>query len=62
MPLPEPCMLRLPCPHPPPSHSPQVPVPEPGKYRVILDSDAWDFGGRGRVGHDVDHFTQVRIS
>lgn len=29
----------------------------PGKYRVALDSDAWDFGGRGRVGHDVDHFT-----
>ncbi|KAL5557734.1 hypothetical protein UlMin_033945 [Ulmus minor] len=29
----------------------------PGKYRVALDSDALDFGGRGRVGHDVDHFT-----
>lgn len=29
----------------------------PGKYRVALDSDAWEFGGRGRVGHDVDHFT-----
>ncbi|EFN60069.1 hypothetical protein CHLNCDRAFT_33566 [Chlorella variabilis] len=29
----------------------------PGKYRVILDSDAWDFGGAGRVGHDVDHFS-----
>lgn len=37
----------------------QVPVPEPGKYRVVLDSDAWDFGGKGRVGHDVDHFSQV---
>ncbi|KAI7843063.1 hypothetical protein COHA_003235 [Chlorella ohadii] len=35
----------------------QVPVPEPGRYRVALDSDAWDFGGPGRVGHDVDHFT-----
>lgn len=21
----------------------------PGKYRVALDSDAWDFGGQGRV-------------
>ena len=40
--------------------SPQVPVPEPGRYRVTLDSDAWDFGGPGRVGHDVDHFTSVR--
>ncbi|KAL2895575.1 1 4-alpha-glucan-branching enzyme 1 chloroplastic/amyloplastic [Bienertia sinuspersici] len=29
----------------------------PGKYRVALDSDALEFGGRGRVGHDVDHFT-----
>lgn len=29
----------------------------PGKYRVVLDSDALEFGGYGRVGHDVDHFT-----
>lgn len=29
----------------------------PGKYRAALDSDAWEFGGLGRVGHDVDHFT-----
>ncbi|KAL9312514.1 hypothetical protein ACSQ67_017966 [Phaseolus vulgaris] len=29
----------------------------PGKYRVALDSDAWKFGGHGRVGHGVDHFT-----
>ncbi|KAL9238097.1 hypothetical protein vseg_012568 [Gypsophila vaccaria] len=29
----------------------------PGKYRVALDSDALEFGGKGRVGHDVDHFT-----
>ncbi|KAK1262341.1 hypothetical protein QJS04_geneDACA001368 [Acorus gramineus] len=29
----------------------------PGKYRVALDSDASEFGGHGRVGHDVDHFT-----
>ncbi|XP_044474627.1 1,4-alpha-glucan-branching enzyme 1, chloroplastic/amyloplastic-like isoform X2 [Mangifera indica] len=29
----------------------------PGKYRVALDSDAQEFGGHGRVGHDVDHFT-----
>ncbi|CAI5508118.1 unnamed protein product [Closterium sp. Naga37s-1] len=30
---------------------------EPGKWRVVLDSDAIEFGGQGRVGHDVDHFT-----
>lgn len=29
----------------------------PGKYKVALDSDAWDFGGHGRVGHDAEHFT-----
>lgn len=29
----------------------------PGKYRVALDSDALEFGGHGRVSHDVDHFT-----
>lgn len=29
----------------------------PGKYRVALDSDAWEFGGHGRVGNDTDHFT-----
>uniref|UniRef100_A0A5B6ZSP6 1,4-alpha-glucan branching enzyme n=1 Tax=Davidia involucrata TaxID=16924 RepID=A0A5B6ZSP6_DAVIN len=29
----------------------------PGKYRAVLDSDAREFGGHGRVGHDVDHFT-----
>jgi 1,4-alpha-glucan branching enzyme len=29
----------------------------PGKYKVALDSDACEFGGHGRVGHDVDHFT-----
>ncbi|KAJ4775431.1 hypothetical protein LUZ62_059688 [Rhynchospora pubera] len=30
----------------------------PGKYKVALDSDAFCFGGKGRVGHDVDHFTE----
>lgn len=36
----------------------RIPVPEPGKYKVILDSDALHVGGMGRVGHDVDHFTE----
>jgi hypothetical protein len=35
----------------------RVPVPEPGRYRPALDSDAPECGGRGRVGRDVDHFT-----
>lgn len=29
----------------------------PGKYHVALDSDSLEFGGHGRVGHEVDHFT-----
>jgi hypothetical protein len=53
---------HTPTPAPPlPPFPRQIPVPEPGKYRVALDSDAWDFGGPGRVGHDVDHFTVVRL-
>ncbi|KAK4382632.1 1,4-alpha-glucan-branching enzyme 1, chloroplastic/amyloplastic [Sesamum angolense] len=32
-------------------------ISKTGKYRVALDSDAWEFGGHGRVGHVVDHFT-----
>ncbi|KAK9820161.1 hypothetical protein WJX72_006858 [[Myrmecia] bisecta] len=35
----------------------KVGVPEAGKWRVVLDSDDVKFGGKGRVGHDVDHFT-----
>ena len=35
----------------------QVGAPDGGRYRVAVDSDAFDFGGAGRVGHDVDHFT-----
>mgnify|MGYP001807250223 CR=1 FL=1 len=27
----------------------RVAVPAPGKWRVALDSDAWDYGGAGRV-------------
>ncbi|KAJ7524247.1 hypothetical protein O6H91_18G083400 [Diphasiastrum complanatum] len=29
----------------------------PGKYKVALDSDSQDFGGLGRVDHEVEHFT-----
>ncbi|KAI5063174.1 hypothetical protein GOP47_0021721 [Adiantum capillus-veneris] len=29
----------------------------PGKYRIALDSDSLEFGGHGRVGHGIDHFT-----
>lgn len=31
---------------------------EGGKYHIVLDSDEQRFGGRGRLGHGVDHFTQ----
>jgi Alpha amylase, C-terminal all-beta domain len=36
----------------------QVGAGEGGKYRVVLDSDEGRFGGRSRLGHGVDHFTQ----
>ncbi|KAK9809388.1 hypothetical protein WJX73_000627 [Symbiochloris irregularis] len=35
----------------------KVGVPEGGRYQVVLDSDAAEFGGKGRVGHDVEHFS-----
>ena len=28
-----------------------------GKYHVVLDSDAKEFDGHGRVDHNVDHLT-----
>jgi 1,4-alpha-glucan branching enzyme len=40
----------------------EVPAPVPGRYRAALNSDAEEFGGAGRVGSGVDHFTQVRPS
>ena len=36
----------------------QVGVGEGGKYKLILDSDAFDFGGPGRVPHDPEMFSQ----
>jgi len=35
----------------------EIGVPEPGKYRLALDTDASDFGGSSRCGFGVDHFT-----
>lgn len=35
----------------------KVAAPEPGKYVVVMDSDAWHFGGKGRVAWDSEHFT-----
>ncbi|KAK9842677.1 hypothetical protein WJX74_000550 [Apatococcus lobatus] len=40
----------------------KVAVPEPGRYRVILDSDDKCFDGDGRVGHDTDHFSNPETS
>lgn len=31
---------------------------EPGKYKVVLDSDDAEFGGQSRIDHNVEHFTQ----
>ncbi|KAL6754518.1 starch branching enzyme [Haematococcus lacustris] len=35
----------------------RVAAPTPGKWRVALDSDAFCFGGKGRVSWDADHFS-----
>lgn len=35
----------------------KVAVPEGGKYRAVLSSDAEVFGGSSRVGEDTDHFS-----
>lgn len=29
----------------------------PGKYKIVLDSDAEEFGGHSRLDHSVDYFT-----
>ena len=35
----------------------QIGAPEGGKYQVVLSSDAERFGGKGRIGVGIDHFT-----
>jgi 1,4-alpha-glucan branching enzyme len=35
----------------------KIGVNEPGKYRIVLDSDAEEFGGHKRLDHGVDFFT-----
>ena len=35
----------------------QVGTPEPGRYKAVLTSDDVEFGGRGRINHDTEHFT-----
>ena len=35
----------------------KVGVDEPGKYKLVLDSDEKWFGGHSRLDHDVEYFT-----
>lgn len=35
----------------------EVPVPAPGRYRIVLSSDAKRFGGYGRIDESVDAFS-----
>ncbi len=35
----------------------KIGVQQPGKYKVVLNSDAVEFGGLGRIDQDVDNFT-----
>ena len=37
-----------------------VPVPAPGRYRIVLSSDAKRFGGYGRIDESVDAFSFPR--
>lgn len=37
----------------------ELPAPEPGEYRVVLDSDDLRFGGFGRQDHSTHHFTDA---
>lgn len=37
----------------------EMPAPEPGEYRVVLDSDDLRFGGFGRQDHSTHHFTDA---
>ena len=34
-----------------------MPVPMPGKYSIVLDSDSEEFGGLGRIDSDMEYFT-----
>lgn len=38
----------------------EVPVPAPGRYRIVLSSDAKRFGGYGRIDESVDTFSFPR--
>ena len=38
----------------------EVPVPAPGRYRIVLSSDAKRFGGYGRIDESVDAFSFPR--
>ncbi|GBC60307.1 1,4-alpha-glucan branching protein [Desulfonema ishimotonii] len=44
--------------HPTRSHSDYPFHAAPGEYRMILDSDAADYGGQGRLSPDQHHLTQ----
>uniref|UniRef100_UPI00398F4308 1,4-alpha-glucan-branching enzyme isoform X2 n=1 Tax=Pristiophorus japonicus TaxID=55135 RepID=UPI00398F4308 len=35
----------------------RVGIDQPGKYRIVLDTDAEAYGGHGRLTHNTDYFT-----
>jgi 1,4-alpha-glucan branching enzyme len=37
----------------------RLPVPQPGKYKIILNTDQPEYGGHNRVSMDTEHFTEV---
>jgi 1,4-alpha-glucan branching enzyme len=48
--------------HPTQSYTDYHVAAAPGRYQMILDSDAKDFGGHGRLDPDQEHVAPVNTS
>ncbi|XP_067897401.1 1,4-alpha-glucan-branching enzyme isoform X2 [Heterodontus francisci] len=38
----------------------RVGIDQPGKYKIVLDTDATDYGGHGRLNHNTEFFTDAQ--
>ncbi|XP_078089193.1 1,4-alpha-glucan-branching enzyme isoform X1 [Mustelus asterias] len=38
----------------------RVGIDQPGKYRIVLDTDAAEYGGHGRLNHNTEFFTDCQ--
>ncbi|XP_059506063.1 1,4-alpha-glucan-branching enzyme isoform X2 [Stegostoma tigrinum] len=39
----------------------RVGIDQPGKYKIVLDTDSTDYGGHGRLNHNTEFFTDAQI-